>query len=243
MDPLLRLANGQILIPQFWIFWNLALCAGLIFYFQRIRKLRLDFKVSWNLAWVILVGGILGARALHVLYEEPVYYFNSPSQILSIWNGGLVFYGGLLGAALTGLSYLAYKKLPWKIWLDALIPALSLGYIIGRLGCFVNGCCYGRFCSLPWAVNGRHPTQLYAVLAESILLASLLFWEKNSKVRFPGRLLSIWLITHSLTRITIEQWRDDPRGQFFLDLSISSWMSLFLFFWGIILLALTFKKK
>ena len=68
-------------------------------------------------------------------------------------KGGLVFYGGLIGATLAGVLYARLKKLPlWKM-ADILAPSIALGYVFGRIGCLLNGCCYGRACGLPWAIR------------------------------------------------------------------------------------------
>jgi len=111
-----------------------------------------------------------------------------------IQHGGLVYYGGLIGATISGLSYLAWKKLPvWKI-ADILAPSIALGSVFGRIGCLLNGCCYGRACDLPWAIrfpfdhetHGHpvHPTQIYDALLNLILYLALAWlFRRHTKTR------------------------------------------------------------
>jgi phosphatidylglycerol:prolipoprotein diacylglycerol transferase len=113
-----------------------------------------------------------------------------------IQHGGLVYYGGLIGAMLAGIGYLYWKKLPvWKI-ADILAPSIALGSVFGRIGCLLNGCCYGRACDLPWAIHfpadhethgaGVHPTEIYDALLNLILRISRAGCSagKNSTARF-----------------------------------------------------------
>jgi phosphatidylglycerol:prolipoprotein diacylglycerol transferase len=120
--------------------------------------------------WLI-VGAILGARILYVTtYWQESFASEPITEILMIQHGGLVYYGGLIGASLGCILYSLLKKLPlWKL-ADTLAPSIALGYVFGRIGCLFNGCCYGRACDLPWAIHfppehetyprGVHPTQV-----------------------------------------------------------------------------------
>src|SRR5690606_10671308 len=123
-----------------------------------------------DLTLVVLVAGFLGARLLHVVYEDWATYLLQPAQIFYIWNGGFVFLGGLGAALIAGILFCSFKREPFWFWADAAVLPAALAYGLGRLGCFLNGCCYGDICELPWAMTlhgvGRHPTQLYATLWE-----------------------------------------------------------------------------
>lgn len=189
-----------------------------------------------------MVGGLVGARAMHVLYENPKYFFENPLEAFNVLEGGFVFYGGALLAFLSALLVIKIKKLDFYIWADVFAPIAPIGYAFGRLACFFNGCCYGKVCDLSWAVNfphldgSRHPTQLYAILLELFLFTSVLWFEKfrtqksfKNWLSAPGQLFFYWLIGHSINRIIMEYFRDDYRGSFVLDISISSWISLLIF--------------
>ena len=130
---------------------------------------------------------------------------------------------------------------------------LALGYGLGRLGCFLNGCCFGKLCELPWAVefhypglpaNLRHPTQLYATAWELGALVVLLLLEKYSDkvqqkvLRTQGALFFTWLALHAVGRLIMEQFRDDYRGAEPLGQSVATWWAL-----AMLLLSLLFFIK
>ena len=167
--------------------------------------------------WLIL-GTILGARTLYVISYWKEEFADKPwRDIFMVWRGGLVFYGGLIGASLATIFYARARKIPlWKL-ADALAPSISLGYFFGRLGCLMNGCCYGRATDLPWAIHfppghptypkGVHPTELY----ESFLglgLYAALAWLYRRK-RFDGQIFAIYLMCYAALRSFVEIFRGD----------------------------------
>lgn len=192
-----------------------------------------------DIALVTMGAGFVGARLMHVFYEEPAFYKEHPLQILALWSGGYVFLGGLGAALLAAAFFCDWRKEPFWLWADLAAPAGALAYAIGRIGCFLNGCCYGRLCDLPWAVamNGehRHPTQLYASLWEGLLAWGLVMAEPRLSKR-PGALFGLWLALHGLGRLLMESFRDDPRGPLLGGLSISTWLSSVLIVAGLGLL-------
>src|SRR5260370_20512975 len=134
-----------------------------------------------------------------------------------VHHGGLVYYGGLIGAVLGGLIYLKWKKLPvWKV-ADILAPSIALGYAFGRIGCLMNGCCYGRQCALPWAIHfpsthstyphGVHPTQLYESGLSLLLYAGLAWLYRRKK--FDGQVFAAYLVCYAPLRSFVELFRGD----------------------------------
>jgi phosphatidylglycerol:prolipoprotein diacylglycerol transferase len=189
--------------------------------------------------WLIL-GAILGARTLYVItFWREEFAGQSPLEILEVWRGGLVFYGGLIGASLSFILYTRLKKLPlWK-GADILAPSIALGYVFGRLGCLMNGCCFGRPCDLPWAIRfpnqsfawkhqhslglvdtsdrslAVHPTQIYEALL-NLGLYGALAWLYRRK-RFDGQVFAIYLVCYALLRSFVEMFRGDyPTYQHYL---------------------------
>ena len=129
----------------------------------RARREKISGETIADVTLWIMVGTILGARTVYVAtYWQDEFAGQPLTEIFAIWHGGLVFYGGLIGAIIAGAIYLRWKKLPlWKI-ADVLAPSIALGSVFGRIGCLLNGCCYGRACNLPWAIsfpadNPLHP--------------------------------------------------------------------------------------
>jgi len=114
-----------------------------------------------NIAVLALIGGIIGARGLYVIHfwsdyaEEPLW------KMINVRDGGLEFYGGVIVAMVAALAYMNAKKLPVRFYLDILAPALMLGLAFGRMGCFLNGCCYGKMCELPWAISFPYGSYAY----------------------------------------------------------------------------------
>jgi phosphatidylglycerol:prolipoprotein diacylglycerol transferase len=161
-----------------------------------------------------------------------------------IQHGGLVYYGGLIGATISGLGYLAWKKLPvWKI-ADILAPSIALGSVFGRIGCLLNGCCYGRACDLPWAIHfpldhethgvGVHPTEIYDALLNLILYVFLAWLFRRKK--FDGQIFSTYLIVYAVFRSIAEYFRGDyPADHVHGGLTSAQLVSVPIFVAGIIL--------
>ena len=187
-------------------------------------------KPAMDLFFVVTLSGADGARLLHVLFEEPQYYIDNPWRVFAVLQGGFVYYGGLIFGFFAAWLYLLWKKQSFAHWLDFFTPVVSLSYATGRIACFLTGCCYGKLCDLPWAIAGRHPTQLYAVILELLLFCGLLKLERNPWCKeVPGRLFALWLAQHSANRMVVELFRADPRGPTLGALSISTLLSLVFF--------------
>ena len=127
----------------------------------------LDSEIFVNVALIALVSGVIGSRASHVL--ENLSYYTNPHlsvwdnfiNIINIRSGGLTFYGGFILASPIVLGYLIYKKVPARLAMDIVAPCLTLGLAVGRIGCFLNGCCYGAPTSVPWGVQFPYGSSAY----------------------------------------------------------------------------------
>jgi phosphatidylglycerol:prolipoprotein diacylglycerol transferase len=177
--------------------------------------------------WLIL-GAIVGARSLYVVsYWHESFEGRPIGEVFAVWNGGLVYYGGLIGATLACVCYLRLKRLPfWKV-ADILAPSVALGCAFGRIGCLLNGCCYGRACTLPWAIRFPadnplhpptypvHPTQVYDSLLNLCLYAGLAWLYRHK--RFEGQVMAVYLVGYALMRSFVELFRGDyPERQHYL---------------------------
>jgi len=197
----------------------------------------------------ILVSGILGARLLFVLVHLETY-INHPLEIVMIWRGGYVMYGGFLLALLTIFLLARKKGIPFLALGDAILPCSMLGLFIGRWGCFFIGDCHGKPASesLAWAIRfpriegsmipeelinlPLHPTQIYMSL-NGLLLFGLTLWILFRR-RFQGQVLMTGLILYGLGRTVIECFRGDDKARgYFGPLSTSQWISI-----GLVLFAL-----
>lgn len=174
-----------------------------------------------DMAFAVILCAILGSRVAYILTEFS-FYRHHPLETLKIWEGGLVFSGGLISGFLAMLSFAWIKKLSlWKL-ADMSAPGLALGQGIGRIGCYMAGCCYGRPTDAVWGVVFRHPeslaplnislhpTQLYAALSGLILFAILFVLHKRRA--FEGQVSLWYLILNSTSRLLVERFRGDDRG-------------------------------
>jgi phosphatidylglycerol:prolipoprotein diacylglycerol transferase len=194
-----------------------------------------------DLAVWIMVGAVVGARILYIVVEWPQFWgpdapASLPGRLLNmaaVWRGGLVYYGGLIGAFFSALGFLTLKRLPVWSYGDVLAPGLALGQVTGRLGCWFNGCCYGR----PDARYGvvfpalgdnipRLPTMLYEA-AFCLALSAFLTWFWYRKA-FAGQVFWLYVLLYSVWRFGIEFLRGDAeRGVLVSDaLSPSQWISI-----------------
>src|SRR5882672_4359887 len=167
--------------------------------------------------WLI-IGAILGARTLYVISYWHEQFAGKPiSEIFMVQHGGLVYYGGLIGASLAFALYARLKALPiWK-GADILAPSVALGYVFGRIGCLLNGCCYGRVCELPWAIhfpqghetypNAVHPTEIYDSLLSLVLYVGLAWLYRRKK--FDGEVFAAYLLCYAVARSIVESFRGD----------------------------------
>ena len=206
---------GNIHIPSFFLVISLSLSALLVVLSNRVDIFRRDRKVAFDLAIIIMLSGFVGGRLLHVFFEEWNYYSQDYSRIFEFWRGGFVYYGGMFTAFAATFAYAKYRKIDYLEWADFFTPLLSLGVAFGRIGCLLSGCCFGQYCDLPWALEGRHPTVLYLFFGEIAILFVILNLEQRKGYYLKGHLFAKWVLLHSLLRLNVEYFRDDFRGMFF----------------------------
>src|SRR6185437_1524367 len=156
------------------------------------RRSGLDPEKVTNLAVYCALAGLLGAKILMFLFDWRTF-LSDPGQMfsLSTLQASGVFQGGLVLAFVTAFLYMRHTGLPWLRTLDVFAPGIAIGHAIGRIGCFAAGCCWGKECSLPWAVTFRnpdasdltgvplnvalHPSQIYEMSTEAALFAFLVW--------------------------------------------------------------------
>ena len=182
---------------------------------REARRLNLDEDRVVSVILAALIAGVLGARMLYVL-EHVAEFRREWGSVLALWQGGLTLYGVLVAGVFGGLLIARRLGLPIWVTADALAPSLAIGGAIGRVGCFMNGCCYGRPTRLPWGVsfppdsfagldygNARiHPSQLYFSLAGIALFAVV--WALRKRAAPAGTLFWMSLLLYSLARIPLD---------------------------------------
>lgn len=173
-----------------------------------------------------LLGILIGARLLSVLSEFS-YYSTKPLQIFALWNGGLAFHGGLIGAIAAGWVFCKqYKKSFYEV-ADLMVIPLGLALMLGRIANFINAEFYGKITNAAWAVKFRdiegfrHPVQLYEALKNLFIFA--LLWILKDKNLKKGTLFWTFILSYGLLRFFLEFFKDLPT---FANLTWGQWWSL-----------------
>jgi phosphatidylglycerol:prolipoprotein diacylglycerol transferase len=232
---------GPITVYTYGLLLAAAYLLGLQFASVRAKARGLDPGRVLDLGIYIIISAIVGAKLL-LLAVDFDYFRRQPMEIFSLARAGGVFYGGLILAVLVSLWYLRRHKLPLWVMCDVFAPAIALGHVVGRFGCFFAGCCYGRPTSLPWGITFHdpfaasyvgtplgvplHPTQLYEAGAELLILGVLLVTEKKGRP-FEGRTFWAYMLMYGISRFIIEIFRGDERGMI-AGLSTSQFISVVL---------------
>ena len=197
------------------------------------------------LFWGVL-GVVIGGRLGYVLFYKPGYYAANPLEALMVWKGGMSFHGGLLGVIAALALYARQRGRPFLEVMDLIAPCVPLGLASGRVGNFINGELWGRAAdlSLPWAMvfpqSGtdipRHPSQLYQVALEGVLLFVLL-WLYARKPRALGQVSGAFLVGYGALRFVAEFFREPDRflGPLALGMSMGQWLCLPMMLVGAIL--------
>jgi phosphatidylglycerol:prolipoprotein diacylglycerol transferase len=182
------------------------------------------------LTWVIL-GVIFGGRLGYVLFYQPSYYLQNPSEILYVWQGGMAFHGGLLGVIVAGLVFTTRYKIPKLSAADVMALGIPPGLLLGRIANFINAELWGRPTDLPWGVAfptqaaqicrdvigvcARHPSQLYEALLEGLILGGVLLWLvwRRDAYKTPGLIAGTFFLGYGIARFAVEFVRQ-PDAQF-----------------------------
>jgi len=209
---------GSLPIRSYGLMVALAFAGAIWLARRRAPARNVDPDAIIDLAFFVIIASIIGARITYVIVHWE-NYAGDPLRAFRIWDGGLALYGGMVLGMLCGLWFFRKRGIrPW-VGADITAPSLALGIGIGRIGCFLNGCCFGRHCELPWAVTfpgvsgagawfpdvPLHPTQLYESAAAFAVMAILLLLDR--KRRFPGFLLWTFMLLLSIYRFLIDPLR------------------------------------
>src|SRR5215475_16008013 len=191
------------------------------------KRQGLNAESVTNLGIYCALAALAGAKLMMFIVDFQ-YYAEHPGEIFSFSSlrAGGVFYGGLIAALAVAFWYMRKTKLPALITADIFAPAIALGHGIGRIGCFMAGCCWGVECDRPWAVtftnpaahelvgvplNVRlHPTQLYEAFAEFVIFAIL--YRQVRRPHRAGSVIGLYLILYSAVRFVVEFFRNHEQG-------------------------------
>jgi phosphatidylglycerol:prolipoprotein diacylglycerol transferase len=210
--------EGPVTITWYGIFVAAGFLFGLWTASRRALAERISPETIIDLGPWLLIGTIVGARIMYVVtYWHEAFAGRPFVEVFEVWHGGLVFYGGFIGASLACILFVVTRKLSlWKM-ADVLAPSIALGSFFGRWGCLMNGCCYGKPTTMPWGIQyppglelpvGKvHPTQIYDSLL-NLCLYGFLAWLFRRK-KFDGQIFAVFLICYALVRSFVEIFRGD----------------------------------
>ena len=247
---------GSLTVTWYGVMVMLGFVAGMWTASRRALQAGFDPERVLDLGPWLIIGAVIGARCLYVAtFWRDEFAGQSWTAVFMVWHGGLVYYGGLAGASLGCILYTLLKKVPLWSTADVLAPSIALGQAFGRVGCLLNGCCYGRACVWPWAIafpadnaaraptTPVHPTEIY----ESLLSLALYAWlaGRFRRRKFDGQVFAAYLIGYALVRSLVELFRGDyPPGQY-----VGGWLtpgqtvSIIILVVGLLLLALLPRVK
>lgn len=234
---------GGLVIHWYGVLVACGFLAGIMTAIRRARGARVHADTVIDVVIWIAVGSLIGARTLFVVTYWDQFRGASWIDVINIRNGGLVFYGGFIGAVIAGGIYTWRKNLGFWKMADLLAPSVPLGQVAGRAGCFLNGCCYGHPTAVSWAITYKepheragipvHPTQVY----EAVLCLGLFFfleWHYRRGRRFEGATFASYLLGYAVLRSVVEVFRGDyPTGVFVGSLSPGQSISVLIFAAGL----------
>jgi phosphatidylglycerol:prolipoprotein diacylglycerol transferase len=240
MHPILFEVGG-FPVYTYGVLLAAAYLLGLQFALVRAKARGLDGNRVMDLGIWIIISALIGAKLLLLVVDFDTFR-QAPGELLTLMRSGGVFYGGLIAAVAVAIWYMRRHGMAlWSVS-DAFAPGIALGHVIGRLGCFFAGCCYGQRTDVAWGVTftseyaaqnvgtplnvAIHPTQLYEAGAELVILGALLLLERRGRT-FPGRTFWSYMLMYGITRFVIEFYRGDPRGMVGM-LSTSQFVSVLL---------------
>jgi phosphatidylglycerol:prolipoprotein diacylglycerol transferase len=166
-----------------------------------------------DLCFWLLVAAIIGSRLLYV-FANPTDFMADPLEVFRIWNGGIVYYGGIIAAVIISIVFINKKGMPLGRTFDTLTPAIVIGHFFGWLGCFFSGSCFGYPSDLPWLVKiahpdalapstaALHPTSLYLATSHLVIFCVLLYFKDRR--RFSGQMFWLYALLYGISRFLIE---------------------------------------
>lgn len=219
---------------SYGFFVALGAILGMLYLKYQAPKISLSIKHVYDLVFYSMLGGLIGGRILYVLCN--IHEFYQFPDVFKVWEGGLIFYGGLSGGLIVCIILFKLWHIPFFAGMDVIMPGAVLAHAVGRLGCLFAGCCYGAKTGLPWGITFTnqyvlaptgiklHPTQVYAFLG-NVLIFLVLHYRLKTK-RFDGDVVLWYMMLYGIFRFLIEFLRADPRGPVLLSLTLMQYISL-----------------
>lgn len=236
---------GLLHINMYGIMFALGVFVASLLAIKEAKKRDIDKDVIWDLVSYLVVGIIIGARLFYILFYWPEGVPLSLFEAIAVWNGGLAFFGGFIGALIAG--YIFVKKNKLKFWMLADIFAIPLvvGHIFGRLGDYFTGGHPGNVADLPWSIyldNAlRHPVVLYEIVGLIIIAVILLNLRRFSS--FNGFLFSSYVMLYSVQRMILDFFRIELTDPRYFGLTPTQYTVIILFVVAACFMVARFNRK
>lgn len=252
MYPIL-IKIGPFAIHAYGFMIAIAFLVGILISLHYAKKSGISPETILDLTIYVIIAALVGARLFYVIGQWDQFK-NNILEIFMVQKGGLVFLGGLLLAVLVIIWYAKWKKIPLLKLLDIATPASAIGYAITRVGCFLNGCCFGLPTNVPWGMvfpfgslaysyfpdEHIHPTQLYAIFSGLIIFLVTLYLWKIKKI--DGQVFFWGIILYGVYRFIVEIFRYCPPELYLFGLNPGQIISIGMVVGGIIGLRLIHKR-
>jgi len=249
---------GPIIIRSYAAMLTIAFLVGTLLALKRAKKYEIPANEVVRIVNVIIIASLVGSRILGIIENFPKYS-EDPKQIFCIWQGDFSYHGGLILAFISVFWWANRKNISFGCILDAFTPSIALGSCFVRIGCFLNGCCFGNPTTMPWGLifplNSPagyiyqgikiHPTQVYESLAGLASLFILLFVEKMFKpTDRDGKLFFSFLILTAISRFIVEFFRyQNPDLQKFGYLTEAQVFCIMFLIFSVLSLSIIYMKK
>lgn len=241
---------GPLDIHTYGVFVAMGFLIGLAVAGWRARREGIDpERISDFGAWLI-VSGMLGGKLFHIVFFWDDFIYGWRTEGLRSLREGFVFYGGFIAASLTTVAYSHWKRLPLAKLTDILAPSVALGHAFGRMGCFFNGCCFGKPCALPWAVKFPpphimagipvHPTEIYEALGNVAIFAGLSAFYRHK--RFDGQVWWLYLLSYGTLRFVVDFFRGDYATYYLGGLTIGQLVAIIMILVAVVALVLVPRR-
>lgn len=250
INPVL-LEIGPFQIRYYGLFYALGfvIVYFMIYHLAKRKQLSITKDDVADLMLYAIIGVVGGSRIAYVVFYNPFYYLQNPIDIFKIWQGGLSFHGGLIGAVLAVYLFCKKKKLEIYELLDLAVVPAAIGLALGRIGNFMNGELYGKITDASWCIDYsknkfmgsipegcRHPSQLYESVKNLLIFAAL--WTIKDKKLPKGFMFWTFVTLYGLFRTIIEFFRqpDEQIGYILNYFTMGQLLSFPLFLLGLYML-------
>jgi phosphatidylglycerol:prolipoprotein diacylglycerol transferase len=237
---------GPITIYSYGLMFALGSLACLIFIIKEGRRQGLDSRIFYDLYFWVLITAIIGARLLYIL-TNITFFISNPLELVKIYHGGLSWFGGLVFAIFAFIAISRLYKISFFILVDICVPYIALAQSIGRIGCFLNGCCFGKPTDSSFGIylanlsQKVYPTQLISSFGLFLIFIILKFIQRQ-KGNFSGKVFSLYFLLCGLERFLTEFFRGDTIPTL-INISLYQIFSLISIFAGIILYLILRRRQ